>query len=493
MFHIIQRRCLSKPLRLYRALSSTASQGAEAVSRNGESYPPQARQWQTPGPRPPFTRSLYIYDLPEDYDPTIVVRAIGEEPIHRISLGEDDMYVNFWTPAQASRVLNRTGGVLSVLGTDASIRFNKTAQDILSASSVAHLGIAHTTRAIFVFGESVQEKSLEEWKKLALQYGPLEDVRFGTQKDGSTFVVVTFLSAEHARKVMSALKYRHTVKYRRDFDASSRPDVHRRVLLSGLNSTLSTTVLTNHILDTIASVGHGEKIVKMTRSGPKIGKAVIDFTLPSQAKLFYDSFKTANSNPYGLTVELQSIRPVSPFLYQAIYSGANRTIRLNTNKEIPRSKLIEDFNSMGHITQVYSKQGIALITFGSLFESLKAIGDLSAGRHNLNGYTGLSVSFSKNDLQVALRPAVIAEPKHIVDGEEDVAGVGSHPADIVANVMASENSATAPVDASALKQAQETTPVAPEVGEATSAEQDTADIPAESSTKTEPVPSNNSS
>lgn len=73
---------------------------------------------------------------------------------------------------------------------------------------------------------------------------------------------------------MSGLKNRHTVKYRRDFEASNKPDVMRRVLLSGLSSTLSTPVLTNHVLDTIASVGHGEKIVKFSRSGPKIGKAV---------------------------------------------------------------------------------------------------------------------------------------------------------------------------------------------------------------------------
>ena len=66
----------------------------------------------------------------------------------------------------------------------------------------------------------------------------------------------------------------HIVKYQRDFETLNRPDVMRRVLLSGLSPTLSTPVLTNHILDTIASVGHGEKIIKFSRSGPKIGKAV---------------------------------------------------------------------------------------------------------------------------------------------------------------------------------------------------------------------------
>ncbi|KAK0464240.1 uncharacterized protein EV420DRAFT_1515523 [Desarmillaria tabescens] len=473
MLHFIQRQCLNRPFRLYRALS-TASQGTETVNKDGESF---LRQQRTPTPRSPYTRSLYVYDLPEDYDPATVVRAIGEEPIHRISLGEDTMYVNFWTPAQASRVLNRTGGILMVQGMDASIRFNKTAQDTLTASSVAHLGIAHTTRALFVFGESVQEKSLEEWRKLALQYGPLESVNFGTQKDNSPFVVITFLSAEHARKAMSGLKHRHTVKYRRDYEAANRPDVQRRVLLSGLNSTLSTTVLTNHILDTIASIGHGEKIIKLSRSGPRIGKA---------RNLFFDSFKTANSNPYGLTVELQSIRPISPSLYQAIYSGANRTIRLYTNKqEIPRTKLMDDLNSMGHIAQVYSKEGIALITFSSIFDALKAVSDLAAGRHNLGDYTGLSVSFSKNDLQAILKPAVIAEPEGI-NGEEDVereiAGKGSDPADIIANVMASENSATTSVDDGAFKQILETIP----------AEQETADVAAESPAKAEPAPPNTS-
>ncbi len=121
------------------------------------------------------------------------------------------MYVNFWSPNQASRVLNRTGGTLSVLGWDSSLRFNKSPQDMLSASSVAHLGIAHTTRAIFVFGESVQDKSLEEWRELALQYGPLESVHFGKQKDDSTFLVITFLSSEHARKVLSIIKFDGTV------------------------------------------------------------------------------------------------------------------------------------------------------------------------------------------------------------------------------------------------------------------------------------------
>ncbi|KAK0243963.1 hypothetical protein EDD85DRAFT_806259 [Armillaria nabsnona] len=487
MLHFIQRRCLHRPFRLYRALS-TASRGARAP-RDAESRSPQA---QSPGSRSPFTRSLYIYDLQEDYDPTAVIGAIGEEPIHRISLGKDDMYVNFWSPNQASRVLNRTGGTLSVLGWDSSLRFNKSPQDILSASSVAHLGIAHTTRAIFVFGESVQDKSLEEWRELALQYGPLESVRFGKQKDDSTFLVITFLSSEHARKAMSGLKNRHTVKYRRDFEASNKPDVMRRVLLSGLSSTLSTPVLTNHVLDTIASVGHGEKIIKFSRSGPKIGKAVIDFALPSQAKLFYDSFRAANTNPYGLTVELQPTRPINPFLYQAIHCGASRTIRLYTEKdEIPRDKLMEDFNLLGRVTQIYSKQGIALITFSSLFDALKAISDLAAGRHTLTGYKGLPVSFSKNDLQVPLKSAIIAEPNGIRDEEVDWRAERADPAVNIANVVAPE---TSPVDASSLEQALETTPSPSEVVETAAAEQETvapADVAAAETT--EPVPSNSSS
>ncbi|KAK0187824.1 hypothetical protein F5146DRAFT_1060883 [Armillaria mellea] len=415
MLHFIQRRCLNRSFRLYRAFS-TANPGAQATE-DVESRSPQA--W-SPGSRSPFTRSLYIYDLPEDYDPTAVVKAIGEGPIHRISLGKDDMYVNFWSPNQASRVLRRTSGVLSILGWDSGVRFNKSPQDTLSASSVAHLGIAHTTRTIFVFGKAVQDQSLEEWRESALHYGPLESVHFGQSKDDSTFLVITFLSSEHARKAMSGLKNRHIVKYQRDFGTLNRSDVMRRVLLSGLSPTLSTPVLTNHILGTIASVGHGEKIIKISRSGPKIGKAVIDFTLPSQAKLFYDSFRAANTNPYGLTVELQPIKPVNPFLYQAINCGASRTIRLYTEKdEIPREKLMEDFNLLGRLTQVYSKQGIALITFGSLIDALKAISDLAAGRHSLEGYTGLPVSFAKNDLQVPLKSAItaIGIRNEEVDGE----------------------------------------------------------------------------
>ncbi|KAK0221604.1 hypothetical protein IW262DRAFT_1375142 [Armillaria fumosa] len=483
MLHFIQRRCLNRPFRLYRALSSIASQGAQ-VTRDAESRSPPSRS--------PFTRSLYIYDLPEDYDPTAVVGAIGEEPIHRVSLGKDDMYVNFWSPSQASRVLNRTGGTLSVQGWDSAVRFNKSAQDMLTANSVAHLGIAHTTRAIFVFGESVQDKSLEEWRELALHYGPLEYIRFGKQKDDSTFLIITFLSSEHARKAMSGLKNRHTVKYRRDFEALNKPDVMRRVLLSGLSPNLSTPALTNHVLDTIASLGHGEKIIKFSRSGPKIGKAVIDFTLPSQAKLFYDSFRAANTNPYGLTVELQPLKPVNPFLYQAIHCGASRTIRLYTEKDtIPREKLMEDFNLLGRLTQVYSKQGIALITFGSLFDALKAVSDLAAGRHNLDGYKGLSVSFAKNDLQVPLKSAIIASG--IRFGEVDEEAERTDPADIIADVVATDAS---PIDVSNLEQASETTPAPSEVGETVAAEQDIvtpAEVAVEKPAETEPVSSNSSS
>ncbi|KAK0487693.1 hypothetical protein IW261DRAFT_1449355 [Armillaria novae-zelandiae] len=483
MLHFLQRRCLNRPFRLYRALSSTASLGTQAT-RDAESRSPPSRS--------PFTRSLYIYDLPEDYDPTAVVGAIAEEPIHRVSLGKDDMYVNFWSPSQASRVLNRTSGTLSVQGWDSAVRFNKSAQDMLTASSVAHLGIAHTTRAIFVFGESVQNKSLEEWRELALLYGPLEYIRFGKQKDDSTFLVITFLSSEHARKAMSGLKNKHTVKYRRDFEASNKPDVMRRVLLSGLSPNLSTPALTNHVLDTIASVGHGEKIIKFTRSGPKIGKAVIDFTLPSQAKLFYESFRAANTNPYGLTVELQPLKPINPFLHQAIHCGASRTIRLYTEKDtIPREKLVEDFKSLGRLTQVFSKQGIALITFGSLFDALKAISDLTAGRHGLNGYEGLPVSFAKNDLQVPLKSATIASGISFAEVDEEAER--TDPADIIANVVATE---TSPVDVSSLEQASETTPAPSEVGETASVDQDVvtpAEVAVESPAVTEPVSANSSS
>ncbi|KAG7445725.1 uncharacterized protein BT62DRAFT_932879 [Guyanagaster necrorhizus] len=482
MLHFIQRRCLNRPLRLYRTLS-TASRAVEIAPTNHEFRPPQARQRTSPPP-PVFSRSLYIYDLPANYDATHVVNAIGEEPIHRISLGKDHMYVNFWTPTQASRVVNRTGGMLTVTGNHASLRFNKTAQDLLLATSVAHLGVAKTTRAIYIFGESVKAKSLEGWEELVLQYGPLESINFGTQKDGSTFLVVTFLSAEHARKAMSALKHGHTVKYRRDFEAAQKPDVKRRVMLSGLSPTLSTTLLTNHILDIIASIGHGEKIVKITRSGPKIGKAVVDFTLPTQARLFYESFQAANSNPYGLTVELNAIRPVSSFLFQAIHCGANRTIRLYTGKEeIPRDKLMEDFNTMGHTTQVYSRAGTAFITFSSLSDSLKVVSDLAAGRHDLEGYTGFSVTFAKNDLQAALKSAVVAEPKGI-RGEEELEGEAD-PADIIVDVMASEPSS---------EQRSETTPVSSEIGEVTPTQdiEFPADVPTESPARTEPVPPSSS-
>ncbi len=104
------------------------------------------------------------------------------------------------------------------------------------------------------------------------------------------------------------------------------------------------------------------------------------------------------------------------------------------------------------------------------------------------------MSFSKNDLQVPLKSAIIAEPNGIRDEEVDWKAERADPAGNIANVVAPE---TSPVDASSLEQALETTPAPSEAVETAAAEQDTvasADVAVESPAKTtEPVPSNSSS
>lgn len=104
------------------------------------------------------------------------------------------------------------------------------------------------------------------------------------------------------------------------------------------------------------------------------------------------------------------------------------------------------------------------------------------------------MSFSKNDLQVPLKSAIIAEPNGIRDEEVDGKAERADPADNIANVVAQE---TSPVDASSLEQALETTPAPSEVIDTAAADQDTvapADVAVESPAKTtEPVPSNSSS